>query len=375
MSTHDDSEVVDAELVPDTGRLPAFPEDRVPAVPPQDPDAWLPPEAQEDVRAGIADSTDQAYRRDFEEFTTWCREVGRRPLPAAPETVTHYISHLTRTPRKRTGRPYGPATLERVIAGIRTMHSAAGVSPPVTKGARKVVDGYRKRLSESRDPAAQPNKTSPALPAVLRRALSVVDRARLKGKRDAAILLLGFALAARASELVALDVESITEPEEVAGVGLRVRLYRKKVKKWQNPTVKYGADPATCPVRAVRTYLAALADAGHTTGPLFLRIDRWDYLAPPIYRAGKQIGDPTGRMTEDAVSDVVELSMAAVGMSGRWRSHSLRRGFATAARIARADPIDSSRHGGWADGSKAYQGYVEEADGLGDRNPLTNIGL
>lgn len=366
-------EVVDAELVDD--RLPAIPEDRTPAVPESDPDAWLPPEAQEDVEAGIAKSTSTAYERDFTEFAAWCATVGRRALPAAAQSVTHYISHLTRTPRKKTGRPYGPATLERVIAGIRTTHSAANMPVPETKGARKVVDGYRKRLAEANEASAQPNRTSPVLPSVLRTALGVVDRTTLKGKRDAAILLLGFACAARANELVALDVGSITEPEEVQGVGIRVRVYRKKVKRWQDVTVKYGKQDDTCPVHAARTYLDALAHEGHTAGPLFLRIDRWGYLAPPSYRAGKQVGDPTGRMTTDAISDVVELSMAAIGMGGRWRSHSLRRGFATASVLAKANPIDASRHGGWADGSKAFQGYIEEADGLGDRNPLTNIGL
>ncbi|ROP44252.1 hypothetical protein EDD94_8044 [Streptomyces sp. PanSC9] len=42
-----------------------------------------------------------------------------------------------------------------------------------------------------------------------------------------------------------------------------------------------------------------------------------DYLGEPIYRAGKQIGDPTGRITGEAISDVVEKSMAAIGMAGR----------------------------------------------------------
>jgi integrase len=371
-----DEDVVDAELV-DDDRLPAIPEDRAPAVPAaeEDPDAWLPAEVEEDIGAGIADSTDDAYKRDFAEYVAWCQEVGRRPMPAAPQTVSHYVSHLTRTPRKRTGRPYSPSTLERIIASIRTMHSAAGVQPPETKGARKVVAGYKRRLSDADDARARPRKTSPALPSVLATALSVVDRSTLKGKRDAAMLLLGFACAARAVELAGLNVESVTEPEEVRGIGVRVRLYRKKVKKWQDVTVKYGKQEETCPVLAIRTYLEALAAEGHTRGPLFLRIDRWGYLAPPIYRGGRQVGDPTGRMTTDAISDVVELAMAAVGMGGRWRSHSLRRGFATAALVAKADPIHTSRHGGWADGSKAFQGYVAEADGLDDRNPLTEIGL
>jgi site-specific recombinase XerD len=368
------AELVDAELVDD--HLPALRGAAAGlALPPADPDAWLPPDAEEDAKAGIADSTNTAYTRDFRDYVLWCKKVGRRPIPAAPQTVTHYISHLTRTPREKTGRPYSPSTLERIIASIRTTHSAAGHQPPETKGARKVVAGYRKRLSDADDARARANKTSPALPSVLARALSVIDRTTLKGKRDAAILLAGFACAARAVELHMLNVASVTEPDEVRGIGLRVRIYRKKVKKWQNVTVKYGQDEATCPVRALRAYLTALAAEGHTEGPLFMRIDRWGYLAAPVYRGGRQIGDPSGRMTTEAISDVVEKSMAAIGMAGRWRSHSLRRGFATAALLAGADPIHTSRHGGWADGSKAFQGYVEEADGLGDDNPLTNIGL
>lgn len=371
--TEHDPEVVDAELI---DHLPALRDQaRALALPPADPDAWLPPEAEEDAKAGIADSTNTAYSRDFRDYVLWCKSIGRRPIPATPQTVTHYISHLTRTPRPRTGRPYSPSSLERIIASIRTTHSAAGHQPPETKAARKVLTGYRARLSAADDPRARPNKTSPALPSVLRRALSVVDRTTLAGKRDAAILLLGIACAARASELVPLNVASVTEPAEVAGVGIRVRIYRKKIKKWQNVTVKYGQDKDTCPVAAARTYLQALEAEGHTAGPLFMRIDRWGYLAPPIYRGGKQIGDPTGRLTTEAISDVVEKSMAAIGMAGRWRSHSLRRGFATAASIAGADPVHSARHGGWADNSTAYQGYVQEASGLGDDNPLTHIGL
>jgi integrase len=296
-------------------------------------------------------------------------------MPAAAQSVIHYISELTRTPREKTRRPYSPATLERIIAAIRTQHAARNQPIPETKGARKVVAGYRKRLAEANDPAAQPRKASAALPAVLARALGHLDRDTLKGKRDAALLLLGFACAARASELVALDIGSVTEPAEVEDIGVKVRIYRKKIKKWQSLTIKYGANPATCPVRAVRALVAALAHEGHTAGPLFVRIDRWGYLAPPMFRDGKPIGDPSGRMTTEAASDVVELAMARIGQAGRWRSHSLRRGFVNAANQAKADPLHTSRHGGWADKSKAFQGYQDEDEGLGDKNPLTNIGL
>src|SRR4051812_1656549 len=170
MSEPDPDEVVDAELV---DNLPAIPEDRTPAVPlaDDDPDAWLSPEAQEDVQAGIPEETTKAYQGDMDRFAEWCATVGRRALPAAPQTVTEYLSYLKRTPRERTGRPYGPKTMDRITAPIRPPPRAAGYHPPDPMGARKVVAGYREALSLAQDPAAQPRKASPADRAVLRAAL------------------------------------------------------------------------------------------------------------------------------------------------------------------------------------------------------------
>ena len=368
--TEHDPEVVDAELVDD--HLPALRE-HAPLVPgsADDPDAWLPPEAQEDVAAGIADATRTAYEGHFKEFAAWCATVGRRPLPAAPETVSHYVSHLTRTPREKTGRPYGPATLDGIIAAIRTVHRDRKQPVPETKGARQVVTGYRKRLSEAKSPAARPNRATPAKRDVLRQAVRTLDRTTLVGKRDAALLLLGHACATRGGELVLCDIESITpDPEDR---GIFVKVYRKKLKRWQDVDVFYDEDPELCAVRATDDLIDALADEGHTTGPLFLRMDRWGYLAPPMQRAGQPIGDPSGRMTLEAASEIVQRAMARAGQPGRWRSHSLRRGFVNSARAAGADIVDIGRHGGWADGSKALLGYIEEADAFSKRNPLAQI--
>lgn len=368
----DAEEVVDAELVDDL--LPAIPEDRLPAVPlaEEDPDAWLSPEAQEDVQAGIPDATTDAYEGDMTRFAEWCATVGRRPLPAAPQTVTEYLSYLKRTPRPRTGRPYGPKTMDRIIASIRSSHRAAGYQPPDTMGARKVVAGYREQLSLAKDPAAQPRKASPADRTVLRAALAELDRTTLAGKRDAALMLLGHALASRGSELVPLDWPgSFTE---LPDGGLRVRVYRKKRKLWQDVTVVLDPEPDLCAVRAVRALVAALADNDHHTGALFLRMDRWGYLAPPMQRHGQPIGNPDGRMTIEAASDIVQRSIERTGLPGRWRSHSSRRGFVKSARAAGVDIVKIGRHGGWDDKSKALIGYVDEEDAEGENNPLAQIG-
>jgi len=337
----------------------------------------LSPAARAAVAAGIPDSTRRAYADDFGRYAAWCGERGLVALPAEPETVTEYATHLVTTPRKRTGRPYAPASVERVIASIRTAHRAAGVPPPETKGARKVLTGYRAALSQSDDDTdrqrAQANRVSAAVPAVLRKFVASLDRDDLKGKRDAALMLLGHAIAGRASELVSLNVGSIeTDPD---GRGIAVKVYRRKIKRWTTTKVMYGSHPATCPVRATLALIDALAEAGRTDGPLFVRMDQHGNVAPPMTRYGQPIGDPAGRMTTTAAANIVEAAAEAAGVDGRWRSHSMRRGFVTAARAAGSDLVDIGRHGGWADGSKALLAYIEEDDGWSDRNPLVGIGL
>lgn len=372
MTGQDPDEVVDAELVDD--HLPALREDRTPAVPApdDDPDAWLSDQAKEDVKAGIADGTRDGYEGDMGRFADWCATVGRRPMPAASQTVTEYLSYLKRTPRPRTGKPYGPNSLDRIIAAIRSSHRAAGHQPPDTMGARKVVLGYRAELAERKDPAAKPRKASPADREVLRAALRKLDRTTLAGMRDAALMLLGHALASRGSELVPLDWPgSFTD---LPDGGMRASVYRKKRKMWQDVDLVLDPDPELCAVRAVRALVAALADNGHTQGALFLRMDRWGYLAPPMQRNGKPIGDPEGRMTIEAASDIVQRSIERTGLPGRWRSHSTRRGFVKSGRTAGVDIVQIGRHGGWDDKSKSLIGYVDEDDSAGENNPLAQIG-
>jgi site-specific recombinase XerD len=248
------------------------------------------------------------------------------------------------------------------------MHQAADADPPQSKGARKVLSGYRERLALNHDAAATARKADPAIPDTLRAMLATLDREGLAGKRDAALLLLGYATAARVSELAALDISGVRE----TGDGLLVTLYRRKLKKFTEVAVPYGANPATCPVRAARALLTALAEAGRTSGPLLVRIDRHGRIAPPLTRAGKTIGDPDGRMTSDAIADVVTRIAEAAGLEGRWTGHSLRRGFATAARRQGHALERIGRHGGWADGSRALLGYLEEADRW-TGNPVTGL--
>ncbi|MFF5695019.1 site-specific integrase [Streptomyces albidoflavus] len=333
-------------------------------------DRHLSPETAEAIAASVAESTRRAYGADRDAFTAWCAEEGRVPVPASGETMAEWVRHLTVTPRPRTNRPAGPSTVERAMSAVTSWHQEQGRPKPNMRGARKVLNAYRDRLAEEKAEAAQARQATAALPAQLRAMLTGTDRATLAGRRNAALVLLGFATAARVSELVALDLAAVVETEH----GYDVTLYRKKVRKHTTSPILYGTDPATCPVRALRAYLAALEAAGRTDGPLFVRVDRWDRIAPPLTRRGRPIGDPAGRMTAEAAAEVVERLAVAAGLSGDWSGHSLRRGFATAARAAGHDPLEIARAGGWVDGSRVLARYMADVDRV-KNSPLVGIGL
>jgi integrase len=328
----------------------------------------LSPEAQAALAAGRADSTRRAYRQDREAFVAWCAKRGEQPVPASQDLLVEYATYLTLTPRPRTGRPAAPSSIERALSAITTMHAELDQPKPETKGARTVLAGYKHRLAGEKGPGARQRQAKAAVPAALRQMLATLDRDTLIGKRDAAMMLLGYAGATRSSELVGLDIGDLVECEE----GFMVQIYRVKMKAFTDTAVPYGKNPGTCPVRAVRALIAAMREAGRSEGPLFVRIDRHGRIAPPMMRRGKSIGDPAGRLTPDAASDVIERLADAAGMQGRWRGHSLRRGFATAAVQGGATMLRTARQGGWADNSTSLARYYEAGDPWED-NPVTGL--
>jgi integrase len=87
----------------------------------------------------------------------------------------------------------------------------------------------------------------------------------LAGKRDRALLALGFAGAFRRSELVALEVEDLTEVPD----GLRVRIRRSKTdQSGEGHEIAIPRGYRLRLVEAVQTWLAA---AEISSGPLFRR--------------------------------------------------------------------------------------------------------
>ena len=156
-------------------------------------------------------ATRAAYLSDWRDFAAWCALRGATALPAHQGIVAAYLSWLADSGRKAS-------TIGRRAAAIGYHHKIAGHEPPTNQeGVKAVLRGIRRTIG-----AAAQGK-APATADVFTTMLALCP-GTLAGHRDRALLALGFAGAFRRSELVALDVEDLTEVPD----GLRVRIRRSK---------------------------------------------------------------------------------------------------------------------------------------------------
>ena len=333
--------------------------------------------------AARSSATLRAYRSDWADFSSWCAERGLVPMPATPETVSLYIaSRAEAGPDDDRGwptAPLKPATLERRLAAISQAHKLAGLETPASRAREplhSVWAGVVRALGVAR------RKVAPALASDVVAMAAVCDEAvrlatafpeeatpgaALRARRDKAVVLLGFAAALRRSELAAVRIKDVSYTPE----GLRLLIPKSKSDQegaGQAVGVAYGGRPETCPVRSVRSYVAAasaaLADQGRPSplsGPVFRKVDRWGRLGQSSI---------TGR----TVADVVKRLAAEAGLDpALYAGHSLRAGFATAA--ARAGKPDraiqrQTRHRS----ARTLAEYVREGR-LFDENASSGIGL
>jgi integrase len=318
------------------------------------------------LAAGVPANTRRAYAADRAEWVAYAAERGVPALPAAPEVLADFTAALltTGSPTSAKPRPLAASSAERRLSAISTMSVEHGHGRPDLRAARLVLRGHR-RTAPRRARQAAP-MTVPVLRALVAQAAgsepsSPGEQPRLRSLRDRCLLLLGFAIGARRSELVALDLADLHQEPG----GLKVDVLRAKTTDQRSQVVvPWAADATLCPVRATAAYSAALAGRGVRAGPLFRRITRTDAVL-------------AARLTGESVADVIAAHASAAGVPvpdgfGGWSAHSLRRGMATEARRAGADPLRIARQGGWADNSTALASYLADVDRWAD-HPLAGV--
>lgn len=274
--------------------------------------ATLTARAEEYIRHSKAAATLDAYQSDWVDFTQFAAARSLPSLPAAPESIAVYIAHLADSGKR-------VSTIERRLAAISKAHATAGLDSPCAMRhacVSETLKGVRRAIG-----TAQVAK-APAITEYLRQMLNTCP-STLKGKRDRALLLLGFAGAFRRSELVALNVSDTEHVPE----GIVITICRSKTDQEgesRKVGIAFGSNEATCPVRALTAWLAA---GSIESGLVFRRIDRHSN----VY----------DRLTDQSVALLVKSYAEAAGLNPAFfAGHSLRAGLATSAANAGAAERD-----------------------------------
>jgi integrase len=252
-----------------------------------------------------------------------------------------------------------------MLRTVSAMHMHLDQPAPRLAQANLVLKGYEKKLADDRDPRAKPRKATAVSPAILAELTGrgLQGAQELTRLRDTAMLYLNYGAAMRASELVRVNIEDVTEEER----GMVVAIYRVKTRQHADARIPAEDSPVT--VAAIKKWIAVLAAHGRTSGPLF----------PVICKHGEWGNGHCGphgedRMTERSAGRRVRLAAQEAGLEGRFTIHSGRRGFATEAAHAGHGMLAIARHGrAWSDNSRSLQGYIDDA-ATWTMNPLKGAG-
>ncbi|MBP1860641.1 site-specific integrase [Rhizobium herbae] len=289
------------------------------------------------VEAASSVNTRRAYASDWKHFAAWCRRQSLSPLPPDPQIVGLYVaacasgsalSSVTGAGIGATagaGKPNSVSTIERRLSSLCWNFSQRG--QPLDRRDRHiatVMAGIRNTH------AKPPVQKEAVMPKDLIAMLETLDKASLRGLRDRAMLLIGFAGGLRRSEIVGLDVgKDQTEDGrgwvEILDKGMLVTLRGKT--GWREVEVGRGSSDATCPVVSLEAWLS-FARVAH--GPLFRRVTG----------QGRTVG--ADRLNDQEIARLVKRTALAAGVrgdlaegerAGKFSGHSLRAGLASSADV------------------------------------------
>jgi len=295
--------------------------------------ARLSPGAKKFLSRSKAENTETSYQSEWGLFLLWCEQKGASPLPAKPADTANFLSYLAtfgaepeldRLLERHKARKL--SSIRHALDVISAVHKNAGLSSPRGSATvKEVLDGMARTMGA--EVTQKKGIMGEDLPLLVS---SLPDT--LLGKRDKALILLGWSGAFRRSELVALDMADLSMDKhnrltatvkkhtvgrsdnvvpgsktDQGGVGHRKAIHASK-------------DKRICPDIALREWLEA---AEITAGPLFR----------PFALDGTLLRDR--RLSPQSVALVIQKQAHRVGLDpGKdgFAAHSLRRGFVSTAK-------------------------------------------
>lgn len=289
--------------------------------------------------ASMSDNTRKAYRSDIAHFIAWGGS-----LPASTQMVIAYLEDHAKSLSIRT--------LRRRVATLNEAHRLLGVDSPADCSAvRKILRGI------ARTEGKPAHKAPPLLLEHATLLIQGLDGSP-GGIRDKAMILLGWSLFFRRSELVALEATDLRFQRD------RIVITRPKGKTNQERSGQMVSVPRiggpACPYAAVKAWMRL---SGITSGPLFRR----------VYKGGSINPEPTP-LTGHMVSEMLKKRCMKSGVNDAllFSGHSLRRGGITEAYSLNENESDIQRI---SDHKSLIQlrSYREDAEALQGRQASTSF--
>ena len=278
--------------------------------------------ARDFARSAVSDNTLRAYAKDWTAFARWCRMRGTDPLPPTPELIGLYIADLA-SPQGKVPA-LSVSSIERRLSGLSWGYAQRGQQ--LDRKDRHIVSvlaGIRRKH------ARPPVQKEAILPEDLRDMLATLPH-DLRGLRDRAILLIGFAGGLRRSEIVSLDHGKDDTPEsggwiDILEGGILITLRGKT--GWREVEVARGSSDQTCPVHALSQWLHY---ARIDFGPVFVAVSRNELKATDERLSDKHVARLIKQCVEDAG---LRPELPKAERMRLYSGHSLRAGLASSAEV------------------------------------------
>ena len=278
--------------------------------------------ARDYAKASTAENTNKAYAADWKHFARWCRLKGAEPLPPSPEMIGLYLADLA---APTNGSPtLSVSTIERRLSGLAWNYAQRGFTlDRENRHIASVLAGIKRKH-------ARPPVQKEAILAEDILAMVTTLPFDLRGLRDRAILLMGYAGGLRRSEIVSLDVHKDDTPDsggwiEIFEKGALLTLNAKT--GWREVEIGRGSKDQTCPVHALEQWMHF---AKIDFGPVFVGTSRDGKRATETRLNDKHVARLIKRTVLDAGirSELPEKERLAL-----FSGHSLRAGLASSAEV------------------------------------------
>jgi integrase/recombinase XerC len=254
--------------------------------------AWL---------AGRKPTTLRAYRSDIEDFARWsgfadpaeaCHWLFGLPGPDANLTALRYRADLTE-------RGLATATISRRLSALKSLGQLARV----VGACAWTLEVEAPRAERYRDTAG------PGAVGYSRMRQTALADDSLRGFRDRTILVLAHDLGLRRAEIASLDLDHV-EIDATVEHGITLR---RALAVWVLGKGRSDRERLSLPLPTGKALLDWINRRGNEPGALFHRLDK------ALEWAGKK-----GRISGQAIADIVARLGREAGLSRKVRPHGLR---------------------------------------------------